>query len=41
MIGDIAESQAQCRTYVKIPWWPLPALLILIEGAVLIGHHAL
>jgi hypothetical protein len=41
MIGDNAEPQARCRSYVKIPWWPLPALLILIEGAVLIGHHAL
>lgn len=41
MIADNTDPRARCRTYVKIPWWPLPALLILIEGAVLIGHHAL
>jgi len=41
MIADNADPHARYRTYVKIPWWPLPALLILIEGAILIGHHAL
>lgn len=40
-IADGADPQARCRTYVKIPWWPLPALLILVEGAILIGRHAL
>ena len=41
VIADNADPRARCRTYVKIPWWPLPALLILVEGAVLIGHHTL
>ena len=41
MIADNADPHARYRTYVKIPWWPLPALLILLEGAILIGHHAL
>jgi hypothetical protein len=41
VIADNADPRARYRTLVKIPWWPLPALLILLEGAVVIGHHAL
>ena len=40
LIADNGD-RARYRTFVKIPWWPLPALLILLEGAILIGHHAL
>jgi hypothetical protein len=39
MVADNAGPGASCSTHVRIPWWPLPALLILFEGAVLIGHH--
>lgn len=41
MIANNADPYARYRICVKIPWWPLPALLILLEGAILIGHHAL
>lgn len=39
MIRKNLDPEARCRTYVKIPWWPLPLLLIVVEAAVLIGHH--